>query len=349
MKPIRTPINVIHNKYDSIQLLGKGRFGEVYKGVNTETNELVAIKTEICVICAQRQKPPSAALRANETSRCSHVSELNVLKHEVQILNYLHIRRCRNIPHIYWYGIHLNIPKLVMPYYEYSLFDLFTQNHPGYAKLNESYRQHKDTMDADVLMRAILLALSKVHECGVVHRDIKPHNFMIKGGDLFLIDFGMATFYVDQHFHHIKEPDTSKDHLMGTLKYISYNIHLGKEYTRRDDLISIGYMYLFMRNYLFWDKSYFCIDSPSPVNLPTNRVPDLLNTPEKYTETHILHPKNQCFKAAKTISHIDKCFDDIDVRRSPIRDYLHYVYNLTFDETPNYDIMVRYFTPKTTH
>jgi casein kinase 1 len=244
---------LIHNKYIITEKLGKGKFGEVYKGHDIHTNEMIAIKLEEHHI-PQKHNPYS---KNNSTKQ----NDLQILKHETQILNYLHNRRCRNIPYIYWFGIQSGIPALVMPYYEYSLFDLYTQtayNHSKY-KYSLQRQQSPDWKPAD-LVRSIIRILENVHSSGVVHRDIKPHNFMVKNRELVLIDFGMATFYVDQNLQHITEPETLKQHLLGTQKYISINIHYGKEYTRRDDLISVGYLYLFLCNWLFWDRVYISTD-----------------------------------------------------------------------------------------
>jgi hypothetical protein len=67
----------------------------------------------------------------------------------------------------------------------------------------------------------------------------------MKMGELYLIDFGFATYYVDQDFQHVEYKD-GKEHVLGTPKYMSYYIHDGVEPYRRDDLISLGYLYLEM-------------------------------------------------------------------------------------------------------
>jgi serine/threonine protein kinase len=312
---------IIHNKYIITDKLGKGKFGEVYKGRDIHTTELVAIKLEH----HSNPKPNPYSKYTNKRN------DLQILKHETQILNFLHNRRCRNIPHIYWFGNQNDIPALVMPYYECSLFDLFTQTAHNNTKYT-FFAQIQNTHDwtPNTIMRRIIRILENIHSVGVVHRDIKPHNFMIKNRELILIDFGMATFYVDTNNRHIPEPDTPKQHLLGTQKYISINIHYGKEYTRRDDLISAGYLYLFLSNWLFWDRVYI----PADIGLQNT-----ISIKEQYPDTHISHPKNNCLKMAKELSNIEKCLAEITDNNTcrPILEYIRYTYGLGFNQNPNYD------------
>jgi serine/threonine-protein kinase len=44
------------------------------------------------------------------------------------------------------------------------------------------------------LMRQLLLILQKCHSIEIVHRDIKPENIILKDGNLFLVDFGIAYY-----------------------------------------------------------------------------------------------------------------------------------------------------------
>jgi len=168
-------------------------------------------------------------------------------------------------------------------------------------------------------MYSIIQIIETIHTAGVVHRDLKPHNFMLKNAELYLIDFGMATFYVDENSNHIAEPPP-KTHLLGTLKYISYHVHCGCEYTRRDDLLSLGYLYMFICGVLFWEDMRFGT-----------------TTPEIYPETHILHPKNKTMKTYKHLDRIEECFQQNHMSQPEIREYLRYVYGLGFDETPDYN------------
>ena len=302
--------DTINNKYVVLEFIGNGKFGNVFKGQNVRTKEFIAIKIDTTT--------------ADQHSKNNTIS--SNIKYEARILNYLYNKKCRQIPSIYWYGLYKDAPALVMPYYEVSVYDMFTRSIHNSSKYKHAIENAN--MNSRSIMRTILNILASIHDSGVVHRDIKPHNFMIKNQEVFLIDFGMATFYVDDQFVHIKEPVQVKEHLMGTRKYISFNVHSGKEYSRRDDLISAGYLYLFLQNHLFWDRIFIVNE----------------NETKMYPETHILHPQNQCLKLAKELSNIEKCLTmNYAIPPDTIYTYLQYVYQLDFTETPNYYLLQKHF------
>jgi serine/threonine protein kinase len=263
--------------YTIIEQLGEGTFGMVYRGINNRNNTNVAIKFE------------------------KKIQGLNVLKHEVSILNYLYTSGVRNIPAIHWYGIHNDIPTLIMTYYSSSLHDYFIRK----ERIDE-YRM------SSVMVKCINI-LEHLSKNMVIHRDIKPNNFMILDGDIHLIDFGLATIYSCEYIN--------EDDIIGSPKYASYFMHCGEPNSYRDDLLSLGYMYLFLNS----------------GSLDWQDIPDVATT---YSKTHIHHPNNIIRRNAKEIDTLSQTMN------GSIHNYMDYCYSLKCDDVPNYHILMELFCAK---
>jgi len=128
---------------------------------------------------------------------------------------------------------------------------------------------------------------------------MKPQNFMFKQSvsnteftdDLYLIDFGLATVYVDDHKKTLPLKKQNI-HLLGTPKFISYYIHEGWDPGRRDDYISISYIWMYL---LYGTLPWENVSNPSqPMN----------NDQEWIDETSLLHEKNQLRKERKTLDYL---------------------------------------------
>jgi casein kinase 1 len=207
------------NKYKLIKKLGSGSFGEIYLSANLENNEHVASKLE--------------------------KADTKFPQLEMEYRVYRHLSAGSGIPKVYAYGKDPDHNVLIMELLGPSLESLFQ-----YCKQRFSLKT--------VLMLAdqMLSRIEYVHSKYLLHRDIKPDNFLIgyakKSSQVFIIDFGLTKKYIDSSTGmHIAYREGKS--LTGTARYASINTHLGVEQSRRDDLEGLGYVLMyFLRGSLPW-------------------------------------------------------------------------------------------------
>ena len=91
----------------------------------------------------------------------------------------------------------------------------------------------KDTLH---LTTQVLKALQHAHECGIVHRDIKPQNIMLlQDGTIKVTDFGIARFSD-------KATRTMTDQAIGSVHYIAPEQARGDVTDGKTDIYSVGVM-----------------------------------------------------------------------------------------------------------
>lgn len=199
--------------------IGSGSFGDIYLGTNMTSGEEVAIKLE-----SVKSKHPQ-------------------LLYESKI--YKILAGGLGVPNLRWFGVEGEYNVMVIDLLGPSLEDLF--NYCG-----RRFQLKTVLMIADQL----LCRLEYCHSKNFIHRDVKPDNFLIGLGKraqiCHVIDFGLAKKYRDPKTHqHI--PYRENKNLTGTARYASINTHVGIEQSRRDDLESLGYVFMyFIRGSLPW-------------------------------------------------------------------------------------------------
>ncbi|KAI6178900.1 Protein kinase domain-containing protein [Aphelenchoides besseyi] len=107
-----------------------------------------------------------------------------------------------------------------------------------------------------------LYQIKALHECGFVHRDVKPGNMVIGMGGrdsrtFFMIDYGMVRKFVtkNEKSNQLSIRKARKNCLLrGTLRYCSINVHKRLEQGRVDDLWSLIYMLIELLIGLPWSS-----------------------------------------------------------------------------------------------
>ncbi|OHS96328.1 CK1 family protein kinase [Tritrichomonas foetus] len=210
---------IILNRYAVRKWLGGGSFGDVYQVEDMKTQQIMALKFENGT--ATNPQLPT------EYKFYKMLQGMNGIPNVTELFEYNKNR------------------VLGMDELGPSLESLF-------KRCQKRFSLKTVLMIADQLLRII----EYVHNSGILHRDIKPQNFLIGRGPtarhIFMVDFGVSTQYVDprtgEHMMY-----TNNNGLVGTAHYVSVNTHLGDQQSRRDDLESIAYVLIrFLKGSLPW-------------------------------------------------------------------------------------------------
>ena len=195
---------IINNRYEIIKKIGSGGMAEVYLANDRVLNREVAVK----VLRGDLSSDPVSLLRfqreANAGSGLNHP----------------------NVVEIYDVGQDDGSQYIVMEYIEGVT-----------AKELVHRRGALDKEEAVDFMFQLAHGVSKAHSEGIVHRDIKPQNILVKGdGTLKITDFGIAQAGDALQL-------TKTDSVIGSIHYLAPECVRGEGASVQSDIYAMGIMF----------------------------------------------------------------------------------------------------------
>jgi tRNA A-37 threonylcarbamoyl transferase component Bud32 len=193
---------VMLGQYELVDVLGQGGMSVVFKGKHKLTDQEVALKI----------LPPELAAHSQVKSRfLEEAKALAALDHP-------------NIVHLYNFGQENGYFVLAMQYVQGSTWErIILEN------------KRLDWRASCKVAIEVLRALEYAHGRGVIHRDMKPSNVLVRAHDAMatVMDFGIAKMTTSTKL-------TATGQTMGTVRYMSPEQVRGQEVDLRTDLYSLG-------------------------------------------------------------------------------------------------------------
>lgn len=270
---------VVGCRYRIREKIGEGSFGTVNRGDDIKTGRIIAIKVE------------SKNLRFSQLE-----TEANVYKK---------LQGGVNIPNFHFFSPDFQEgPALVIDF-----------EGPSVENLLEKCGRRLSLKTVLMLADQMISSVEFAHKKGLIHRDIKPDNFVIgnygKENQIYLIDFGLSKPYILPDGNHIRFTDHKP--LTGTARYASISTLSGNEQSRRDDMESLAYIWIYLlKGGLPWIN----------LNAPTAKI--------KYDK----------ILAVKLMTPSDELCSDLPYE---FVEYLELVKQLNFSQEPEYSLYRKMF------
>lgn len=193
--------NVIADRYEVISHIGQGGMADVFMGIDPILNRKVAIK----ILRADLSTDAISILRFEREAQAAAA-----LSHP-------------NIVEIYDVGDYKGHHYIVMEYVEgKTLKQVIRSRGP---LVNE---------EAIDIMKQLCSAVAEAHARGIIHRDIKPQNVIVKAdGSVKILDFGIATAKGSMQL-------TQANNVMGSVHYLAPELAKGEAASPQSDIYALG-------------------------------------------------------------------------------------------------------------
>lgn len=175
------PETILGNRYRLERVLGEGGYGITYYGMDMRLDLPVAVKEYYPSFWVNRSCDDGMSISCRRECRQNFEKGLERFQQEAVTLAHLH-----------------QIPEIVL------VRDFFYENETGYLVMEyldgQNLKQMTEGFGGRIppqilmpLAEPLIMALAKVHETGLIHRDVSPDNIMmLENGTVKLLDFGNA-------------------------------------------------------------------------------------------------------------------------------------------------------------
>ena len=193
--------NLIANRYEVFQHIGQGGMADVFLAVDTILNRQVAVKILRSELCTDAVSVLRFEREAQAATALSHP----------------------NIVEIYDVGEYKGHHYIVMEYVSGKPLKKMIQQRGALL-----------TEEAIDIMIQLTAATAEAHRRGIIHRDIKPQNVIVKSdGSIKMLDFGIALAKGSMQL-------TQANNVMGSVHYLAPELAKGQSASPQSDIYALG-------------------------------------------------------------------------------------------------------------
>ncbi|XP_071337245.1 interferon-induced, double-stranded RNA-activated protein kinase-like [Trachinotus anak] len=238
--PTQSVVSRFTSEFDSIECLGKGAFGRVFKAKQKLLDKYYAIKIVRC-----KEK----ALR--EVGALSDLHHCNIVRYYTCWMEDSEYQ---------WDGTtdssstsqSTSNSSAKFLYIQMELCDLRTLriwiDERNTQNVKKSRRDSKRREDSLIIAQQIVSGVEYIHSKMLIHRDLKPANIMFgRDGEVKIGDFGLVTAENDDDAENVMERSVYK----GTPSYMAPEQKSKSTYDRKVDIFALGLIYF----ELLWNLS----------------------------------------------------------------------------------------------